>query len=629
MKSSSFFMFIAIVSFLSVCAQSQQSGLYMPLEFQKAYKKETRKLDGSVSSLYWQDRSVYQLKAKIDPYKKLLQGEGRIVYYNNSPDTVKQIVFQTYPDYYKAGATRAGFFSATYDSSLISDGMVIEKLIIGDSVIDITNTKLVDYGGTNVAVTLSKPLSPKSSVKIEANWHYTIPGKGFERSGIIDSTAMFIGYWYPEIAVRDDIDGWDRIIYDASTEFYHNYSDYEVEVDVPDNFIVWASVAPDNGDEVYPDFMQQRILNAKKSNVPVVIMGQEDYKNGLKMKSHHWRYTAPNFPDFSFALSDHFIWEAREYKDEKGDYFINTAYDSLHKAFKTVLEAEGLSLNKFHHDFPSYSFPFKYFTIFNGLIGGGMEFAGMANNYALTGEELEGFIGKKTSDLTASVGISIHEMCHMYFPFLMGIHEKKYAWMDEGMAQFTSYFVGDTMYIEFDQPYLARQTVSPMMVPTYTQQLYSPNNSYTVAAMSYYSLYHLLGKDLFIKCLNGYMDEWNHKHPTPYDFMFSFNRLSQRNLNWFWKRWYFDWAYIDIGIKDFKNNMLTIENLGGRPVAFSIVYHFSDGTQASEDVSPAVWESSSIYTQKINPAKTIDSIQLKIFTNGDAVKENNWWKLKQ
>ena len=73
MKSGSFLMFIVIISFLSVSAQSQQYGLYMPLEFQKAYQKGTRKPDGSVSPLYWQDRSVYKLKAKVDPYKKLLQ----------------------------------------------------------------------------------------------------------------------------------------------------------------------------------------------------------------------------------------------------------------------------------------------------------------------------------------------------------------------------------------------------------------------------------------------------------------------------------------------------------------------------------------------------------------------------
>jgi hypothetical protein len=100
------------------------------------------------------------------------------------------------------------------------------------------------------------------------------------------------------------------------------------------------------------------------------------------------------------------------------------------------------------------------------------------------------------------------------------------------------------------------------------------------------------------------------------------------NLDWFWKRWYFDWAYIDIGIKDFKNNTLTIENLGGRPIGFSIIYNFSDGTKTTEEISPIVWKDFSIYTHKVTTAKTVNSIHLKILTKGDAVKENNWWKEK-
>ncbi|HEX5154534.1 MAG TPA: hypothetical protein VFW07_23975 [Parafilimonas sp.] len=165
-----------------------------------------------------------------------------------------------------------------------------------------------------------------------------------------------------------------------------------------------------------------------------------------------------------------------------------------------------------------------------------------------------------------------------------------------------------------------------MMAPTYTQ-LYPNLNSYDIAGMSYYALYNLLGKDLFTKCLHSYMDRWKYKHPTPYDFMFTFNTISGKNLNWFWKRWYFDWAYIDIGIKDFKNNTVTVENTGGRPVAFSIIYTFSDGTTTTEGVSPAVWEHASVYSKKINTNKKVTAIHLKGFTYGDAVKENNWWKV--
>jgi hypothetical protein len=48
-------------------AQTYRNGLYIPLEFQKAYEKGTRKPDGSVSKKYWQNQSEYRVDARIDP----------------------------------------------------------------------------------------------------------------------------------------------------------------------------------------------------------------------------------------------------------------------------------------------------------------------------------------------------------------------------------------------------------------------------------------------------------------------------------------------------------------------------------------------------------------------------------
>ena len=73
---------------------------------------------------------------------------------------------------------------------------------------------------------------------------------------------IFIAYFFPRLAVYDDINGWDRIIYDAATEFYHDYSDYEIDIEAPDNFMLWASVAPSNENEVYSVAIRERIAKA-------------------------------------------------------------------------------------------------------------------------------------------------------------------------------------------------------------------------------------------------------------------------------------------------------------------------------------------------------------------------------
>jgi hypothetical protein len=626
MKTQSIIVFLLIGVYHQSFAQTYPRQLYLPIEFQKAYEKGSRKPDGSVSTTYWQNRSEYKIKARIDPYKKLLYGDATIIYYNNSTDTLRQLTFHTYQDYYKQGSARQGFFST--ESYLITGGLIIDTLMVNNESIKLNNADSLVENGTFYVLNLKKPLIPKGSIQLQIRWHYTIPGKGFRRCGAIDSTSMFIGYWYPEMAVFDDIDGWDRIVFDAETEFYHDYSDYEVEIEAPDNFMVWASVAPTNETEVYSKAVMEQLIKAKKSTEPVQVYSKSDFKTTPTGNMLKWKYTAKNLPDFSFALSDHFVWNACMYKDSLGEYFINTAYPENHQTFKHVLKAIDTSLKIFHTEFPGYSFPYKHFTIFNGLKGGGMEFPGMANNVEVSGEDMEKWTRVKMDDFQANLGLTIHEMCHMYFPFIMGIHEKKYAWMDEGMASFTSWFLHQDFESNFDQSYLGSQIVVPVMVPSYILQ-YSGINSYTVASYSYFSLYQLLGKDLFGKCLKTYINTWKYKHPTPYDFMFIFNEVSGKDLNWFWKRWYFDWGYMDIGIKSFKDNVLTVENLGGRPLAFSIKVNYADETSSIEEVNPAVWKDESVYNKKIESKKEIISIQVKIPTNGDAVKDNNILTIKK
>lgn len=617
------FLWVLCVTTLSIAQD-----LNMPLEFRRAYENGTRRLDGSVSDKYTQNRSEYKIRASVDPYSKTLRGEAAITYYNNNPDTIRVPTFHTYHDYYKPTSRKSGFFNRGESPFSNHKGVIIEELKVNGEMIDLNNPNEIVYGGTNYTIRLKNPLPPKSTIQLFIKWNYEIPGEGFERSGAIDSTSMFIAYWYPEMAVLDDIDYWDRIVYDAATEFYHDYSDYDVEITVPDNFMVWASVPPSNPDEVYSPVIRERIEQARRSKNAVRIYSEGDFiktSNGKKT----WKFTARNFPDFAFALSDHFIWEACNYNDQHGDYFIHVAFPPHHPEFGAVLQAIEKSLKVFHNQFPVYPFPYRYFTIFNGLLGGGMEFPGMANNQEASGAVLSQFIGKKIDDVQAQLGLTLHEMCHMYFPFMMGIHEKKYAWMDEGFATFSGYFIERIFdRPQANQPFLGSQRVLPMMTPTYLAEG-SSINSYTIAAQSYIALYHLLGRDLFLKCLHAYMDAWKHRHPTPYDFMFTFNRVSGQNLNWFWKKWYFDWGYMDVGISALKGNVVSIKNIGGRPVYFQVVTTFEDGSVITDEVSPVVWKTSDSYDHKIAAGKRkIKSVELKIPMSGDAVATNNYWPVK-
>jgi aminopeptidase N len=118
--------------------------------------------------------------------------------------------------------------------------------------------------------------------------------------------------------------------------------------------------------------------------------------------------------------------------------------------------------------------------------------------------------------------------------------------------------------------------------------------SYTRSAAALFSLQSLLGEELFLKAMQTFMNEWNGKHPTPYDFFFTFNRVAEEDLTWFWKPWYFEFHSPDLNLKDYKNTngekTVTIENSGGLPMPVKLKVYFADNTEKTIEISPRVWQ---------------------------------------
>ena len=87
-------MFVVII-FLNSLLFSQQSKLFIPLDVQKAYENGTRSYDGNVTEEYWINRTDYKISAELIPDSNLIVGSEIITYYNESPDTLREIVIPT------------------------------------------------------------------------------------------------------------------------------------------------------------------------------------------------------------------------------------------------------------------------------------------------------------------------------------------------------------------------------------------------------------------------------------------------------------------------------------------------------------------------------------------------------
>ncbi|HKK44458.1 MAG TPA: hypothetical protein VJ964_02980, partial [Balneolaceae bacterium] len=149
----------------------------------------------------------------------------------------------------------------------------------------------------------------------------------------------------------------------------------------------------------------------------------------------------------------------------------------------------------------------------------------------------------------------------------------------------------------------------------------------------YLAMKDLLGDQEFKKCLHTYMDRWHGKHPSPWDFFYSFNDASGRNLNWFWKSWYFDNSYIDLAIKNVKKSSrgysVSLENIGGMPAPVDMKVTYHDGSTDILHQTPGIWKDNlNQTTVTVKAKKDIQSIELDGGIWMDADTSNNTWSNK-
>jgi hypothetical protein len=134
------------------------------------------------------------------------------------------------------------------------------------------------------------------------------------------------------MAVFDDIAGWKAEAYRGSGEFYMGYADYDVEITLPEGWLVSATGTLANPDDVLTDRVLDRLDRAASSDEIVHVVLREERQAGLSTISvpHRmlsWRFEAENVRDFVFSASNAYIWDAARANvgDRDGDGSDDTA----------------------------------------------------------------------------------------------------------------------------------------------------------------------------------------------------------------------------------------------------------------------------------------------------------------
>ena len=162
---------VIITIVVSNISLSQNKGLYMPRNVQRAIDKKTRTLDGRMGINYWQNRADYKIDVELNPETRLVKGKEKIIYFNNSPDTLHEILVHLFPNFFQKGNPRD--FAINPEDE--SNGVVIDEISYNGKRIDNgANSNFIEYRGTNLKLILPIPIPSKSRSEFLFNWNYIL-----------------------------------------------------------------------------------------------------------------------------------------------------------------------------------------------------------------------------------------------------------------------------------------------------------------------------------------------------------------------------------------------------------------------------------------------------------------------
>ncbi|MCB0109762.1 MAG: hypothetical protein KDE53_27760, partial [Caldilineaceae bacterium] len=621
----------------STTAQLPEPTLYMPSNVQRAFDNGTRSPDGNVSENYWQNRSEHTMTINIAPPSRTISATEEITYYNNSPGALDFVAIRLYFNVHQPEAMRRKQIMPEF----LNSGIVVDEFRVNGEVKPWPGPAAP--GSTLAVVPLEEPLPSNASISLGFDWHFDLAdaesfdGGSAWKEGAIDETTYFLGYFYPRVDVYDDIDGWDASEFDLSAEWYGDFVDYTFAVNVPRNFVVWATGDLLNLDEVLQPEYAQRLEESYTSDEVINIAQPDEIQGGLVTTQDDtvtWQWRADNVRDIAIAVGDHYYWDAGSVVVDPATgrrASVQAVYNEEATDFQEMVEFGKSALAFGSTEWPGVPYPYSHSTIIRG--GADEEYPMMAND------------ASDPEDPTFTRFVAAHELLHSWFPFYMGIDERRYPMLDEGWVTAFEYLINvrdlgaaeaagvfqTFRVLPFIAPNAARDL--PIITPLDAMQGGSTSfsaNPYGKPAQAYLALKELMGDEALKAALHEFMDRWNGKHPLPWDMFNTFNDVSDEDLTWFFNAWFFEPNYADLALESVEEvdggYEVQIRNVGGWPIPFDVDVIYADGSQESVHQNPAIWQDADTATIQIDSDQELQSVTLNNGIFQDYVVADNAWE---
>jgi hypothetical protein len=484
----------------ALCAAGQVSAVYSP--------------DGKPLS---QRVVAYWIEASVNTEAKTLDATESVEFRNSSAQPITSIPFHLYLNAFRP--------QSTFSQESHRDGMDIFYGKDEQGSIDIKSVSLEGYGDvsqsmrfvapddgnqddhTVIEIALPKPVAPGEAVRLQLAFHDKFPlsvaRTGYKRDFIMGAQ------WFPKAGVLWH-DQWNCHQYHVDTEFFADFGTYNVNLTLPQRYIVGAS-GIQTGEKVNSD-----------GTSTLTFRGEDIH-------------------DFAWAASPHF--------QVADDVFVNSLGPvKLHALVLATnadkrdryLAALKQSMQKFDEWYGPY--PYKQITLIDPEPGS--EIGGMEYPTLITGgvEWWEPSWYHYGMDQT-----TVHEFGHQYWYGMVASNEFEEPWLDEGINSYSEAKVAASLYGRNTSEvnartiytsdadgqrlsYLARPDEDPI---TRLGWKFADSSSYgcivygkTATALA--TLEAVLGEQEVRRILRAYFQRYRFQHPTGADFLATIEDVSGR-----------------------------------------------------------------------------------------------------
>lgn len=526
----------------------------------------------------------YDIKATLDTIQKKLVAHQTVTWTNTADEEVDALHFYMYLNAFRD--TLSTFLSGTGGEIFGRKLGQIKKE--GWASITASSIKIKGHSeslqwkyiqpddgnvhdATVMKVFLQKPLMPNEKIVIEMDFIAKLP-MFLVRAGYSRDEYYSFLHWFPQLGVYEkDANGkwfWNCHQFFRQTEFYADFSDFYLELDIPKSLVVG-----------YSGCLERQEINDKTKRKKLYI-------------------EAKDVIDFAWIAYPYFVEYNSQWKGVDIRLLIPPEHCAMAPRYLQALEN---SLNFFEQKLGKYEYPSITLVDppMHGLGSGFMEYPMLITcaSFHIVPH------GIRTIE-----SLAVHEFSHQYFMAVLASNEKEEAWLDEGFVTFfedeimDQYFgrkqsiwdffgfkSGNKEISRLEYTSIAKLNVGPIAQPGWKLNgQYYKQLIYAKTATTLQTLKGLIGEELFYTILKNYYEKLKFKHPKENDFINCVKEntgetlVMDFTLDEFFHQTLHTTHYCDYKVKTIKNNgnnsfEIQLEKEGELYFPQEIIIEFEDG----------------------------------------------------